>query len=621
MIKKGCILCLLMALKAFTVYGEHTRIRIESHRDFSILESFFRMGVREEGYGYVLDGVKPISIRDYYSIDQFPIAKDLKYSEQEFVNTLLVCGVIPIWKKLCLHQRKFVLKAVPLEDPDAVVPGWELQFINVLKLKEVIADNIDLFRYILGASVSVDDLVSRIAFSDESLIKILKNESTLIGIVLGFGTHNSVVGGRAETIHTLSFSWECPPLLPKSFLFQDQELLGCSELTPERYGAYYLALAGGDRSFFNDRPSHPHARQGLSNVKEELACINKLEEPLPINLTAQKPFFIFEAYQGERKNHGLFEKLKKAQKSSQTLLMEPSFLERFLEKVEGKKPIITCDSVSVKGAPFALLQNIVTTQQWVQVFQNIAKRLNDPNHYASFVTAFKTPSTSTRNPPEMMGASEAVLEGLKVARENLSKADRAFQTFSKDKSLEELSPQKLYSKTTLNGAGKKLENVCRARLGYVIEDLEGNTLYADYDTWIDLTEVIQGLSYGIQGMQVGEKRTVYIHPSLAYGALTTLPPCIGLVCKLHLQDIEENTSSSPPALVPIDLEWIRSTRYLQMVTRSLEQKPSFIGSFYRDMLEKLGNVDISQITLRLRKDKNREEKSTIIPIQNHQNSH
>ena len=41
---------------------------------------------------------------------------------------------------------------------------------------------------------------------------------------------------------------------------------------------------------------------------------------------------------------------------------------------------------------------------------------------------------------------------------------------------------------------------------------------------VSLDETIPGFSKGIIGMKEGEKRTLYIHPDLAYGVNGNLPP-------------------------------------------------------------------------------------------------
>ena len=273
----GCmLLCTLCSAKP---------ICIDSAQDYAILDQFFKMAFSSEEYGYVLEGSKPISLRNFPSLDSFPITKDLKRDEKEFNNTLLVREAIPIWNKFCSEQNRFVLKAVALnKQVSPFLSNVELSFINVPELKQVIHKNIDLFRYVLGPTHSVQSIVDTIVNSNEPLIKLLKFDLTLVGIVLGFGSHNSVVGGRLETIFALSISKDHPPFTPQSYLIQDNNDHSFNALTPERYGTYYLELAGGDDTNFRvDLPRlQPHL--SFANVEEEVVSLDRLEEPLP-------PFF------------------------------------------------------------------------------------------------------------------------------------------------------------------------------------------------------------------------------------------------------------------------------------------------------------------------------------------
>ena len=145
------------------VYGVHAKpvaIYVQERRDYEILDLFFKEELLEEGYGYVLDGIKPISARQFYPLDTVPVTKDLHYSQGEFKKTILVREAIKVWSKLCAQQDRFALKAVPVIGVESGACGVEVQFIHVAKLREVIRDNINLFRYILNytASLQLKDL-------------------------------------------------------------------------------------------------------------------------------------------------------------------------------------------------------------------------------------------------------------------------------------------------------------------------------------------------------------------------------------------------------------------------------------------------------------------------------
>jgi hypothetical protein len=92
-------------------------------------------------------------------------------------------------------------------------------------------------------------------------------------------------------------------------------------------------------------------------------------------------------------------------------------------------------------------------------------------------------------------------------------------------------------------------------------------------------------------MLEGEKRDIFIHPFLAYGALTTLPSCIGLIAKVKLHKIDEKISKSLPSLISMDLSWIQSSSLLRNIEESIQQLPIFIGSFYRTLLNKIEGSD------------------------------
>jgi hypothetical protein len=92
-------------------------------------------------------------------------------------------------------------------------------------------------------------------------------------------------------------------------------------------------------------------------------------------------------------------------------------------------------------------------------------------------------------------------------------------------------------------------------------------------------------------MHVGEKRTLFTHPALAYGVMTTLPPCIALIIKVRLIDIDESSSGKLPSLTPVDLSWVQNREFYDAIEESIQQLPRFIGSFYRDMLDKIEGLE------------------------------
>lgn len=224
---------------------------------------------------------------------------------------------------------------------------------------------------------------------------------------------------------------------------------------------------------------------------------------------------------------------------------------------------------------------------WEEILHSVSNRFIDEEKKSAFIQAFNHPKDTYREPPTMMGASNAILEGLKKARSNLAKANLQFDKLSEDATLKELVFKQLYFKTILPGNEKKLEKEDRVRIGFVIEDMEGNILFANHDSWINLSETFPGFAHGLQGMHVQEKRLLFIHPALAYGALTTLPPCSALMVKVQLLDIDLQTLGTLPLLNPLDLSWVQNASFYNTIEESLIQQPYFAGIFYREMLNKI----------------------------------
>ncbi len=542
------------------------------------------MGLSEEEYGYVLEGVKPVSLREFYPLDGFPVPKDVGLAESEFTKTLLVQEVVPVWKRLCAQQGTFALKAVASRGEGSAAPLWEVGFIHVPKLREVIGENIDLFRYVLGPMVEVQGLVDRIVSSGEKLADVLKQDQVLMGIVLGFGAHNSVVGGRSEKIFSHAVGRDFPPFSSGGLRMQ-RERGACLA-----YGGYYLDLSGGGddglfrRDFVLLEPS-----SGFVSIEEEERALEGMSEPFPRELW-EKPGFVFGAFKGGPANGPFFERLQKVQKKTRALLEERNFLEGVLERMGGERPVIVCDRSGTAWSPFSVFVGKAGVEEWVRILGSVANRFQGEEGRRAFIEAFRRPTRSSRRAPGLY-ASQATLEGLKRTLCNLAAADGWFEGLAGEGSLEAVVPNRLYFRRTQAGSGKEWKGGGRVRAGYVVEDREGNVLFANYDAWLELSQLVPGFAHGIQGMCVGEKRTLFVHPVYGYGALTTLPPCIGLVIKVHLLDVEGGDPVALPALEPLALEWIRDPGYYRRVEDAVRQQPRFVGAFYRDLLDKMKGLD------------------------------
>lgn len=567
-------------------------IEITEVRDRTLLEEFLRKGFsEEEEYGYVLEGIKPISVRNFQAKDSFFIPYYLDWE-------LLAHEAIGIWNRVCKKKGRFVFKAVRSPRKDSIAAGFELQFINIARLREVIEENSALFRYVLGPLVSTDQLVDRIAYSNETLSSVIRDNLVLTGILLGYGLHNSLIEGKIELLSSQIRTKDEPPFLPVHQFFQNA--LRQNFLMPEEiYRLYYLEFSGGNEDLFRERTSPIEAGLCSSAIDEELKELIDHEEPIPSSLKNEKPHFIFGSYRGANTNQKLFKRLQRAQQWTQSLIKEDNFFEIVLEKISGKKPVISCPN-----NPFVLNELFKHREkEWIAVLQSVAAQF-DKEGQKAFFDAFCQPTEVSRKKPWAVGVSQASLDGLKKARANLLSADVKFAQLSKENFnlVQERIKGLLYFEKTQEGAGKQITDpIDRVQMSYVIEDQNGQILFAKYRVWIHLRETILGFLHGVQGMKVGEKRTLYIHPALGYGALTTLPLCSALTIKVHLVDIDEHSDCKNP-LPPIqthDLSWVNDAQVYNQIEASVRHIPSYVGSFYRDWLDQKSGLDIPFLVSRL----------------------
>ena len=368
----------------------------------------------------------------------------------------------------------------------------------------------------------------------------------------------------------------------------------------EYYGCYFFDFAGGDESFDGfKRDSFPLKPSiGFTDIKEELLAIEATNEPLPVCL-AEKPIFVFGAYTGGSSNHSLFKELKQSQKKIQDLLKKPDFLERILKKIGGKKTNILCKKTVSSNLHPSFFKETLPPETWNYIFDNVIHNFKKSQQKFAFINSLSNPFTFPLEVNLMSSALDSTIKGLKKACENLINANIYFKTISENALLQTMVPDLLYVKQIQEGSGKELKGSARVRVGYIITDAKENILFAHHDTWLSLFETIPGFAHGLQGMRVGGKREIFIHPSLAYGELTTLPPCTELIVKIHLLDIENCTHEKLPSLEPLDFSWIQNPKFHSYIEKSIEQKPLFIGSFYSNLLEKLEGSKKSTIIANL----------------------
>lgn len=139
----------------------------------------------------------------------------------------------------------------------------------------------------------------------------------------------------------------------------------------------------------------------------------------------------------------------------------------------------------------------------------------------------------------------------KTASDNLEKAETFLSENAKAEGVVSLDEGKLQYKIEKEGHGTEVQPHFTPLIRYTGKYLDGSVFGASKeDELVSIDETIPGLQEGLLGMKEGEKRVLYIHPSLAYGTSGYLPPNSLLtfeveVIKAHSPAKESLSTNSP----------------------------------------------------------------------------
>lgn len=140
--------------------------------------------------------------------------------------------------------------------------------------------------------------------------------------------------------------------------------------------------------------------------------------------------------------------------------------------------------------------------------------------------------------------------------ENLKRAEAFLAENKKAEGIVAVEEGKVQYRINEAGTGALVEAHYAPLIKYTGKYLDGSVFGSSKEEeTISLDEVIPGLKAGLLGMKEGEKRTVYIHPDMAYGTNGYLPPNSLLtfdieIIKANSPIQEEEIESAKPQVNP-----------------------------------------------------------------------
>jgi FKBP-type peptidyl-prolyl cis-trans isomerase len=475
----------------------------------------FLLTVMDSSAGYVLHGDRPMSIENY----------DLSFQRimtGPHARTAALAKGKQLWEDLNVSpdNKEFVFN---LFENDSTI---QVVCINRKAFLQAVKENLSLFRYVLGPTVTPENLLSAVLSAKERFFRVVKHDQVLLGILLGHGKQNALLHSRLAMISDLSTFGE-----NEEFPYISKKMCQSWAYAPKK---------------FHKEPSF-----GFGSINEEELVLNKItassSEIKRFN-NCPLPNFDCEAESEETRT------LLNTYEQSRTKILKAMASKNFTEETLRKLCTTTSQTVEVPSIPkqreLCLPANKEeTVSKLVEVIQK--KIAMEPHAVKKFQNAFfqgvaaREKEKQMPVPPQMKRENDiGTLRKELDCHKSLERANAYFERLGERGDLVALSPNEIYYKVLKPGKGEPAPATThKVSFQYSVQVL-GDDQSKDWGIvkQEELGSLIPGIAYALIGMQQGEERVVYIHPKYAYGEETFYPPNVVIVAQIRLLDFLEGSS-------------------------------------------------------------------------------
>jgi hypothetical protein len=175
------------------------------NKDQLKIKELFNELFKYEEFAYSLFGDKPMSFSDSllneYSANQLLEFLSLKDYCQDALENFVEPSEIfkKRWETWKRYRNQFKLKKYLLLDKKR---GDQVRIflINIEAFKQVVNQNINLFKKNINPSISAESLLTQFEYENTDVFDILHHNEGLLGILLGFGKHNAMLFQQREEL-------------------------------------------------------------------------------------------------------------------------------------------------------------------------------------------------------------------------------------------------------------------------------------------------------------------------------------------------------------------------------------------------------------------------------------
>lgn len=578
-----------------------------SDEEKSSLIAYLKIMLAQSEAGYVLFGVKPVCL-EAIEMPTRPVRNWCFGSQCRLTQNEFGAG-LDAWNRLQALVQENPVTIVRYDHPDPPYHAPHSVWIHRTAFFNAVNQNLSLFQSILGPEVNADLLYNTLCDPKKAFSPTLAHNKILIGIVLGFGTQNALLGSRFEIIDTTLGKRERPPY---STRFLRAGISTAETINENRPLGSGIPLGMGIPLDAEIKPSI-----GYRDLNAEQMALRSQLEPSIMFVDRSSPSIpYFLCLKNSSETAALLKRYAEVQPKIQAILQADA--DTFLEIVATHLLGDTPKSLHIKRplSPIAtspyeeesILKNEYIPQQLADhagqiIWDNLLD--HDPDYVAAFISGMQE---ADKNPPgSSIGDRAAGLACIKPiqhsiaatrindARRNIMDGDDFFKSLTYMADIHEIVPMKLYYRTIESGHGSKLAvNHDRVSIEYMLNPLTGkNTRFpvaSNFLIQLNMEELIPGMAHGMLGMQLGELREIYIHSDYAYGCHSNFEPGLALIATVKLFQAASETSCCFPQLAPVD-------RGLDGVGPAIEgdalkqlyQKGGYAEGFSAWLFYKLGN--------------------------------